>query len=120
MNTPPPTNRRGAPDRPLAHGQSGMEYYLHREILRVCTLTNALSFYFLGLCNLETLCSKPTTRHDLRWTIPVCTTGIRTKSKTRSVMYLVQIPEDLVRGSEGQSMKKLFGITHWERGLGKK
>ena len=96
-----------------------MEYYLHREIQRVWTLTNALSFYFLGICNLETLCSKPTTGDNLRWTRPVCTIGIRTKSKTRSVMYLVQIPEDFVRDSEGQSMKKLFGITHWERNSGK-
>ena len=35
-------------------------------------------------------------------------------------MYLVQILEDLVRGSEGQLMKKFFGITYWECGLGKK
>lgn len=35
-------------------------------------------------------------------------------------MYLIQIPQDLLQGSEGQSMKKYFGTIHWERGLGKK
>lgn len=56
----------------------------------------------------------------LRWARPTCTIGIRTNSNIESLMYLIQILEDFLWGSEQQFMKKYFGIIHWECGLGKK